>query len=219
MLVWLLFFPHFFLTHTLFLADVQQWEASCYLVLDVTTGKPWWLAVKPTALVLLIIQNHKTAQWVTAAPPGVCTVYPHPSGLILSLFSWDTVSLCFHLIIFHHPRFTSLFAVTAVGSSCSMTAWNRTSLWRKFLLVSALYWTSHRAAWSSSTLRMASVWARSSTPSASPATPYLPWRDLVTWSLKWPWRSQRLPNTGSSDKDGFLENPSLSSWPLGSAIW
>lgn len=35
---------------------------------------------------------------------------------------------CFHLIIFHHPHSTSLFAVTAVGSSCSMTAWNRTSL-------------------------------------------------------------------------------------------
>lgn len=121
-------------------------------------------------------------------------------------------------LCFHHPHSTSLFTVTAVGSSCSMTTWNQTSLWRTFLLVSALCWTSRRAAWSSSMLRMASVWARSSKPSASSATPYLPWRDLVTWSLRWPWRSQSLPSTGSSDKDGILEDPSLFSWAFGSAV-
>lgn len=110
----------------------------------------------------------------------------------------------------HHTHSTSLFAVSAVGSSCSMTVWNQTSSWRTFLLASVLYWTSHRAAWSSLMLRMASVWAHSSKPSANPATPYLPWRDLVTWSLRWPWRSQSLPSTGSSDKDVFLENPSIS---------
>lgn len=151
---------------------------------------------------------------------------PHDSTVGDSSTSWclhcvptsirlDTITVvlhscyyyCFSIILI--PRLT----VTAVGLSCFMTAWNQTSLWQMFPLVSALYWTSLRAACSSSTLRMASVWAHSSKPLPSLATLYSPWRDLETWSLRWSWRSQSLPRTGSSDEDEFLENLSLFLWP------
>lgn len=92
--------------------------SSC-LKLDTTTGKQWWLAVKLTALVLPIRQNHRKAQWVTAAPPGVCTVSPHPSGLIP--FLTTVLHLCQRysdLCFSSHYFPSSSFHVTVCCHSC-----------------------------------------------------------------------------------------------------